>query len=444
MDDKDVISVLRMLGLFQKAEKEQYSRDELIPRLMNVTLHCLGALRSLVIEQEQIRISKDSNDIDNTCRDDGLPSLFLREIFRGAVQTLTSAIVTGVEIEKHDPSKDLVESFPCNYLLRQPEWLMLNWTILRDGKPPQTKEEEEFYVDSTTKALEYFPRSANEIDKVGQTYMAYVFRSNCVSLVELMLKRDTRIVNMKDGTGRQLVHYCAAHAQKVELLYCIVEASGKSMNVLMSTSLDGDGNLPLHTAAGGCCSTSVLKEILFAYPDAIKLTNKEGKLPLHISACNNNVDNLNSLFAAYPHGAGCPDNNGWLPMQHAAYTCNSIDVVRYLHENYPNSINRPHKSGRLPLHYAAASCIDSKVFSYLLDIYPQAASIFDINRRLPLHNLIARCQYMTPARLRCMRSLLAVYPHAASMAGSDGRTPLAIARRDGHGDMVSKVVIIIY
>jgi hypothetical protein len=76
------------------------------------------------------------------------------------------------------------------------------------------------------------------------------------------------------------------------------------------------------------------------------------------------------------------------------------------------------------------------VLKFIIDAYPPAASSFDVNRRLPLHNCIARCEYMTPARLRCLRLLLEAYPEGASMAGKDGRTPLDIARRDGHGDLV--------
>jgi len=76
MDDKDVKAVLRMCGLVEDTNDEssserQYSRDEVIPRLMNITLQCLGAIRLLVVEQEKVRVSRDCNDIDGTNRDDG-------------------------------------------------------------------------------------------------------------------------------------------------------------------------------------------------------------------------------------------------------------------------------------------------------------------------------------------------------------------------------------
>ncbi len=82
-----------------------------------------------------------------------------------------------------------------------------------------------------------------------------------------------------------------------------------------------------------------------------------------------------------------------------------------------------------------------KVMAYLIDAYPDGAQTFDVNRRLPLHNCIARCTYMNPARLRCLRLLLEIYPPGAGMAGTDGRTPLDIARRDRHGDLVLRLLL---
>lgn len=88
MDDKDVKSFLRICGLLEEehdsnnqSEHSMYTRDELIPKLMNLTLQCLGTIRKLVIEQEKNRISKDCNDIDGTKRDDGKGDRYCNHIF---------------------------------------------------------------------------------------------------------------------------------------------------------------------------------------------------------------------------------------------------------------------------------------------------------------------------------------------------------------------------
>lgn len=443
MNDKDVDAVLRMLGLRDDVREEDgpsvqsFSNEELIPRLMNITLQCLGTIRSLVVEQEKLRIAKDSNDIDGTCRDDGAGPRLQRELFRGAVNTLTDTIVTGQELNQLDPSKDLIESFPCSYQVGSPGWLMLNWTITRDGMPPSDDEDENFHMDTIHRVLEYFPDCVNEIDKRGQHYLTYALRTNNITLIEDMIKYDPHALKVKDGTGQFPIHHTAAHAQSADLLYTMMESIGIPASQLMSRCFDDNGNLPLHSCVAGASSMAILKEILFAYPDAVKVPNKEGKLPLHLCACNTDLDKLATVFSAFPHAISIPDKNGWIPMMHAAYTCKSIEVIQFLHENFAESIKRPHQSGRLPLHYAAVTCHSSKVMKYLLDLYPQAASSFDVNRRLPLHNLIARCDYMTPARLRCLRLLLDAYPLGVNMTGKDERTPLDLARRDGHGDLVS-------
>jgi ankyrin repeat protein len=447
MNDKDVESVLLMLGLKQEQQDLQdgndasagsYSRDELIPRLMNITLQCLGTIRALVVEQEKIRIAKDCNDIDGTCRDDGAAPRLERELFRGAVNTLTDTIVTGQELNHLDPSKDLIESFPCAYQVGSPGWLMLNWTITKDGMPPTDDEDENFHTETIHRVLDYFPACVDEIDKKGQRYFTYVLRTNNTPLIEDMIKYDPRTVNVKDGTGQYPLHFTAAHAQTSDLLYTIIEAIGAPAAQLASRCFDDNGNLPLHSCVSGSSCLAVLKEILFAYPDAVKVPNKEGKLPLHLAACNNDVEKLSTVFSAFPHAISIPDKNGWIPIMHAAYTCKSLEVVQFLHDSFPDSLKRPHQSGRLPLHYAAVSCASSKVMKYIIDAHPAAASSFDVNRRLPLHNCIARCEHMTPSRLRCLRLLLEAYPLGVNMAGKDDRTPLDLARRDRHGDLVSE------
>ncbi len=444
MEDKDVDAVLRMLGLKVDSSNDEdgssvqpFSRDELIPKLMNITLQCLGTIRSLVVEQEKVRISKDCNDIDGTCRDDGAANRLQRELFRGAVNTLADTIVTGQDLNQLDPSKDLIESFPCAYQVGRPGWLMLNWTITRDGMPPSPGEDEHFHLDTIHRVMKLFPECADEIDKKGQHYLTYALRTNSIPLVEAMLKLDARSVRVRDGTGQLPLHHVCTHAQATELMYTIIEAIDTPASQLMSRCFDENGNLPLHSCVAGSSSIAVLKEILFAYPDAVKVPNKEGKLPLHICACNTDVDKLSTVFSAFPYAISIPDKNGWIPMMHAAYTCKSVEVIQFLHESFPDAIRRPHQSGRLPLHYAAVTCHSSRVMKYLIDTYPAAASSFDINRRLPLHNCIARCDYMTPSRLRCLRLLLEAYPLGVNMAGKDERTPLDLARRDGHGDLVS-------
>lgn len=422
MEDPDVDAVLRLVGLRHgdDSSSHEYSRKQCIQRLMNITLQCLGALRVLTVEEEKIRIASDSCDIDGSCKNDGKAERLQRDIFSGAVKTVVETVVSAQELDTFDPMKDLIESFPWSQSLNEPGWLMLDWTIAADGVSIENENDRAFHMQAVRNVMSCFPDTTTELDKLGQQYMAYAIRKNYGFMVEELVAEDRESVKLKDGTGKMVIHYCAAHTQSNDMLHTIMDAMGKAPDVIMTKYDDDDGNLPIHFAAAGTSNVNVLKEIIFCNPDAIRMPNSTGMLPLHLAACNRDLDKAKALFAAYPQAVGIPDKNGWLPLQHAAFTGKHLDVVRFIHECYPEAINKPHQSGRIPLHYCAVTCQSSKVMAYLIDAYPDGAQTFDMNRRLPLHNVVARCTHMTPARLRCMRLLLEIYPPAAGMAGSDG------------------------
>lgn len=289
--------------------------------------------------------------------------------------------------------------------------------------------------------LEHYPECVVEIDGKGQHYLAYAAKTNCIELLENLKDHNKSCCKYKDGMGKLPIHYYSYGSETVEQLLSVAGGMKQSLADVFSKHKDNLDNLPIHFAAAGSSHMDVMNEILFAHPDGVKAKNKEGKLPLHMAAAGNDARKVRALLAAYPHAASKTDNNGWLPIMHAAFSSKSVEVLRVLHEAYPEGISKPQVAGRVPLHYAAVNCLSLKTMKYLIEEYPDAAKTFDNNRRLPLHNLIARCKHMTPARLRCLRLLLEVYPHAASMAGKDGRTPLDLARRDRHGDLVLRLLL---
>ena len=445
MDDKDVDALLRLVGLRTTSGDDQYDfpREELIQRLMNITLQCLGAIRVLSTEQEKDRVARDSCDIDGTMRDSGKNSLISRIVFSKAVKFMTEVIVTSQDIDQQDPIKDIVETFPWRESLHHENWFMLNWAIVSDAYMGQEEEDEVGQFSDVKNVIKYFPSTTLEIDKRGQHYMMYAVRTNSMDLLAYFIKQNRHCVKFVDGTGKLAIHYACAYSQTPNFLYAIVEAMPNvSIQTIMQTYKDDAGNLPIHLAVAGSCSLETLKEIMFSFPDAAKVTNSEGKLPLHIAACTTNLDKVKAVFSAFPNAVSAPDKNGWLPLHHAAFTCKSVQITEFLYEKFPDAMTKPHQSGRLPIHYAAVTCNSSKVMQYLLDVHPDGAKTFDVNRRLPLHNLIARCTFITPSRLRCLRLLLNVYPEGASMSGKDGRTPLDLARRGQLGHLVLRLLLL--
>lgn len=451
MENKDVLAVLKLVGLdglmnegsmyTTSADSKAYgSRQDLISRLMNITLHCLGAMRKLVIEGEKIRVAKDCTDIDGTLRDGGEETLLQRQLFSLAAKTMLDTIVQGKELLYTDPMKDLVDSYPWSHALTTPHWLMLPWALMETNLNASRTEQEQ--IETTRRVLKHYPDSMAEVDRQGQHYMTYAIRSQSLNLLEELLHYHREGAILPDGKGRRAIHYCAQFSQSVEAMVLLGNAAKKSLPQLLLSATDDYGNTPLHIAAGGCCAPELLKEILFSCPDAARARNNDGMLPLHVAAGKGGIEAVTALATAFPTGISVADRNHWLPIHHAAYDSREVEVVKYLHESLPAAVSKPQAgNGRLPIHYAAVKCLSSRVMYYLLSVYPEGARTFDVHRRLPLHNLIARCDFMNAARLRCLRQLLEVYPYAASMADEEGRTPLDLARRDNHGPLVLRLLL---
>lgn len=454
-------------------------RDTVISRLMNITLHCLGAIRTLVVEEEKVRISHDCVDIDGSRRLTGTSSLLQRQLFSQTAHTLLDTIMIGRDLHPNDPVKDLIDCFPWENNFLQPNWFMLNWAIMQDYLTPppitigggngnsfnpsasltshesegnrrernESKKGEEMPIISKNTlslvkaVLKYYPETITEVDKFGQIYLAHVLKSRSISILEELLYFHKQGVHLRDGRGKLAFHYAAAMSDTVEPLLMISEEMRLPMQTLVREYTDAYDNLPIHFAANGNSSTEVLNELLFCYPDSIKIPNRDGQLPLHIVATSDNLFKVKAIFRAYPNAISIPDNNGWLPIQHAAYGSRTLEVVKYLYECYPDSLKKPNKSGRLPIHYNAVKCLSSKIMEFLIEAYPQSVRGYDCNQRLPLHNLIARCEGWNQTRLKCLRLLLKSYPEGAGITDRDGNTPYDLALRDDHGPLVLRLLL---
>ena len=349
------------------------------------------------------------------------------------MRALSDTISSGQEIDALDPSKDLIESFPSSYALREPSFLMLQWAITKDAlslsAQRDEEEEQQFQLDTIHRILEYFPDTISELDKKGQHYMVYVIRSNSVRLFGELLRYNRRLAKLRDGSGKMLIHYCVSYARTPELLYCVTTAMGKSLTELVTSCYDDRGNLPIHSSMQGSSAVQIVKEVLFANTEAVKVPNKDGLYPLHLSAAGDDLEKVKCVFSAYPHAINVVDSNGWLPIQHAAFACKSVEIIKYLHQLFPDSVKRPHQSGRLPLHYAAVNCLSSKgnlsnliasiIDSITLPIYlPNYLPIFASSS----HQVPDRCLSRWSALLR-RQPEAAVTQHHREMHLHDPRPP---------------------
>lgn len=436
---------------FSALDVEIATREAAIAHLMNMTLQCLGAIRTLVVESEEIRISCDSTDIDGTQRDSGNAQHLQRQVFAQAVNTMTSTIVVARELDHRDPIKTLVESFPWKPNLLSNQWLMLQWQLMDlpsiDDVQDEENENHRHYLSMTKDVVRYYPHSLSEIDKFGQHYLYYAIQSQSLPALRLFLRYHPKILHLADHHGRLPIHYVVMYGQQLEAVFIIAEQMQRGLDDLAINLRDGYGNSLLHLASGGEGIDSIQQEILFAYPEGVKVKNNDGQLPLHVAAGSaRSVKKCQRLFSAYPQAISWADNRGLMPLHQAAMSNAHIDIHRYLWQCYPDAMKIPlPMNGRIPLHYATVKCLSTPILRWMLEVYPHGARVMDSNQRLALHNLIARCPgkglAWTPLRLQCLRVLLEAYPIAASFRDRSGSSPLDLAKRDGHGDLVLRLLL---
>lgn len=119
---------------------------------------------------------------------------------------------------------------------------------------------------------------------------------------------------------------------------------------------DLDGNLPLHLACKKLCSlgeaaadASAIRYLLSVYPEAAGIQNNHGCLCLHLlysapqsqDAPAEMVLRLaGRLLGAYPGAVGIADREGRLPLHYACETRNHLQVISHLLvEKYPSSFH---------------------------------------------------------------------------------------------------------
>lgn len=153
-----------------------------------------------------------------------------------------------------------------------------------------------------------------------------------------------------------------------------------------------------------------IKVLLNADPDAAKIEDNFGRLPLHIAIDKDQpwIASIENLINAYPQALNRRDSSGRLPL-HTAVDRQSpnIDVVKLLISKSPQSANARRGVGRVPLHYAIfASKPSIEVLNCLLYACPESAQATDLYGRLPLHYAVDKVnpQYII------VETLLNVYP----------------------------------
>ena len=164
------------------------------------------------------------------------------------------------------------------------------------------------------------------------------------------------------------------------------------------------------------------------YPQATRVPNDKGKIPLHYAAREGRTEMVHLLLRADPTTASIRSKKDKLAL-HFACGEGHLEVVRALLSADPNGASLPSKKGKLPLHFAARWG-HIPVAQHLLHFFPQAVTVPDWDGSLPLHDAAREGQ--------CVMSqfLIDKWPEALQTTSLRGEIPLFSAVRSGNLSLV--------
>jgi hypothetical protein len=214
-------------------------------------------------------------------------------------------------------------------------------------------------------------------------------------------------------------------------------------------------------------STSVVDKLLQAYPDAARVKNSNGQIPLHC-ACESRINknaliSIQSLISVYPEGIDAEDGYGKSPSDYLSSSINhgrhksnkfllhmairknfSKNLVTLLVRGCPQLCMKRDNNGKIPLHYACEGKTPNSFFYIMTLLNASAESLYiedwktttprqilsntasrkDENEMLPLHHLAAVSDSLS---VESLKLLVDVYPESITTADNRGLLPFHYA-----------------
>ncbi|KDO18700.1 TKL protein kinase [Saprolegnia parasitica CBS 223.65] len=246
-------------------------------------------------------------------------------------------------------------------------------------------------------------------------------RSGEKAHVDSLLKKGVN-VDTKDATGFSALHVAASLDQLTVALLLV--AAGTTLD-----AADADGPTALHTAASANCVR--VAELLVVAGAKLDATDLDRRQPLHVAAMQGHAAVAQCLLE---RGAdiNALDGAGMTPLHHAAMKGSGAVVKLLLKANA--SVSAQNKKGETSLHVAVTK--NHVAFVQLLlaqdATLPQHGDKFG---NVPLH-LAAACGQVT-----IVDALLKnVDKSGIDAINHEGDSPLVIAVKKGHVDVVSRLL----
>eukprot|EP00986_Skeletonema_menzelii_P019488 scaffold28164_cov166-Skeletonema_menzelii.AAC.1 len=242
--------------------------------------------------------------------------------------------------------------------------------------------------------LEYFPDAASAtFEGWAPLHNACGNPNVTTGIIQVLINSAPDSVRSVSNTGNTPLHMLCNNikvdeATAMQILKLLIE---KYPEAVRHTN-NNDGYLPIHIASVRTKSPEFCQVLIEAYPGSERMTEAEGKLPLHFACANNTVATVKYLYKLYPDAINHAKNSGHYPI-HAAIMgttsrdnpAASVEIVQFLLDCDPNVKFQ----GRSLLRYACQmeyndSNIDAalEVIKLLFDAHPEAIEDNRITRHL--------------------------------------------------------------
>lgn len=245
-------------------------------------------------------------------------------------------------------------------------------------------------------------------------------------IIEFMMEKNPDMVKQTDqGMRTSLSLACGSHTGvSFQIIRMLVQAYPEALRLF-----DGMGLLPLHWEASNLTSRlDVLRLFVETSPETatIPTSNEEGELALHRACGYGSFEAVKLLLDSAPETAAVASSkSGQLPLHNACHRQkHSGEMVKLLVDRFPEGVMAKDAEGRLPLHVAARPRNDISFFvvRYLVEQHPDGLREGTKAGETPLHLTLSY-----GASLPVVELFLSTTPEAVRRCDSKGRLPLHCA-----------------